>query len=259
MQIIIHPRRWWFGVKYSVRADMDHLNNALQTKYTTPSKISGRLYCGLILKYDYQLQYIDISIPGYVNNVLKRFITPFPLKPHHSPYAHLNLWYGVWFQYTPHRDTSPCLSLKETTTVQKIIDTLLHYTRSVDLALHVTLGRLDSLHMKPIEYTYLDIKHLLRYFASHTCITISYHASDTVLHVNNDVLLLDTFITPFRIPLHISTVWSISTPLLSNIRFLIYLQLGSENYSDYFTTYSRPSHHRKVHPVLYNPIYIQNK
>ena len=39
-----------FGVKYSNRADLDHLNHALQTKYTTTSDFTGTLYCGLTLK-----------------------------------------------------------------------------------------------------------------------------------------------------------------------------------------------------------------
>ena len=59
-----------FGVNYSTHTDMDHLNNDIQTKYTTTSDITGIIYCGLTLEWDYQLRYIDISIPVYVDKVL---------------------------------------------------------------------------------------------------------------------------------------------------------------------------------------------
>ena len=69
-----------FGVKYSNRADLDHLNHALQTKYTITSDFTGTLYCGLTLKWDYQLHYVDIFMPVYVDKALQRFTLPTPFK-----------------------------------------------------------------------------------------------------------------------------------------------------------------------------------
>ena len=114
-----------FGVKYSTRADLNYLNNTLQTKYTTSSDITGTFYCGLTLKWYYQLQYVDISMSGYIDKVTKRFALPSPLKPYHSLSDHIDPSYGTRVQYTDPIDTSPRLFPKETTTVQEIIGTLL--------------------------------------------------------------------------------------------------------------------------------------
>ena len=49
---------------------------------------------------------------------------------------------------------------------------ILYYARAVDLTLHVALGTLGSVQMKPTENKYLDINHLLQYVTSHTNATI---------------------------------------------------------------------------------------
>jgi len=179
-----------FGVKYSNRADLDHLNQALQTKYTTTSDFTGTLYCGLTLKWNYQLRYVDISMPGYIEKALQRFKLPSPYKQQHSPHAHINPKYGARVQFTAPPDTSPRLSPKETTTIQEVIGTLLYYARAVDLTLHVALGTLGSVQTKPTTNTALDIDRLLRYVASHPDATIRYHASDMVLYIHSDASYL---------------------------------------------------------------------
>ena len=116
-----------FGVKYSNRADLDHLNNVIQIMYTTTSAFTGTLYCVLALKWDYQVRYVNISMPGYVNKILKRFAPPSPFKPNHSPHAHIDPKYGARVQYTTPPEISSRLFPYETTTVQETIDTLLYY------------------------------------------------------------------------------------------------------------------------------------
>ena len=79
-----------FGVKYSNRTDLYHLNHALQIKYTTTSDFTGTVFCGLTLKWNYQLRYVDISMPGYNEKALQRFKLPSPYKRQHSPHAHID-------------------------------------------------------------------------------------------------------------------------------------------------------------------------
>ena len=180
----------YFGVKYSNLADLDHLRNALKARYTTTSDITGTLYCGLTLKWEYQLRYVDMSMQGYVNKVLQRFTLPSLFKPHHSPHAHVYPKYGTRIQHTGPPDISPPLSPKETTTVQEIIGTLLCYDRAVDLTLYVDLGTLGSVQTKQTTITALGINRLLMNVVSHPGGTIQNHTSDMVLHIQSDTSYL---------------------------------------------------------------------
>ena len=51
---------------------IDHLLNALKTKYTISVDWNGTKYCGLTLKQNYVLGYIDVSMPGYIPRLLGR-------------------------------------------------------------------------------------------------------------------------------------------------------------------------------------------
>ena len=134
----------YFGVKYSTHIDLDHLNNTLQTKYTTTRDTTNTLYYGLTLKWEYQLRYVDIYMPGYIDKTVTRFAPSSPLKPYHSLSSDIDQSYGVRFLYTTPPDTPLCLLPKETTIVQESIYTILYYARAIDFTLHIAIGRLGS-------------------------------------------------------------------------------------------------------------------
>ena len=43
-----------FGIKYRHRKDADHLISALQAKYEVNQDLTGGLYCGIKLKWNYK-------------------------------------------------------------------------------------------------------------------------------------------------------------------------------------------------------------
>ena len=63
-----------FGVKYVGKQHVLHLLNALKMFY---EKISvdwtGKLFCGITLNWNYQQKYVDLSMPGYIKNVLHKY------------------------------------------------------------------------------------------------------------------------------------------------------------------------------------------
>jgi hypothetical protein len=67
-----------FGVKYTNRADVDHLLSALKENYEVTEDWSGSRYCGLTVAWDYLKCTCDISMPGYVERALQRFQHPAP-------------------------------------------------------------------------------------------------------------------------------------------------------------------------------------
>jgi hypothetical protein len=62
-----------FTVKYVGKQHADHLRNALLQTYEITTDWSGKVYSGMTLKWDYQNRTCDISMPGYVSNVLIKF------------------------------------------------------------------------------------------------------------------------------------------------------------------------------------------
>ena len=74
-----------FGIKYFHHDDVDHLHHALRQDYQISTDCTGRHCCGLTIDWNYKLGYVDISMPGYVLDALKKFLHVPPRKPQ---YAH---------------------------------------------------------------------------------------------------------------------------------------------------------------------------
>ena len=52
--------------------DSDHLCNSVEEKFRHTAYKEGTNYCGLTLNWNYQLGYIDTSMPNYIPKALKR-------------------------------------------------------------------------------------------------------------------------------------------------------------------------------------------
>ena len=48
----------------------------------------GLHYIGLTLDWNYQQDFVDISMSGYISKLLKRLNPPSPLKPTYSPHEY---------------------------------------------------------------------------------------------------------------------------------------------------------------------------
>ena len=91
----------------------------------------GQHYCGLTLYWDYQHNYVDISMPGYVNKQLDRYQHPKPLQAQYAPHQWSLPSYGKSPQYV-NIDNSIDLDKKQTKLVQSISGAFLYYGRAVD-------------------------------------------------------------------------------------------------------------------------------
>ena len=61
-----------FGIQYFNKDDADHLINALQSKYIITIATKGKKICGLNIDWNYTNGWVDISMKGYVKNVLDK-------------------------------------------------------------------------------------------------------------------------------------------------------------------------------------------
>ena len=75
-----------FGVKYTGKEHADHLYKSLQNAYKKVTiDWEGTLYCGITLQWDYTYRCLDISMTGYITNLLHKFQHPNPKKRQLSP------------------------------------------------------------------------------------------------------------------------------------------------------------------------------
>jgi hypothetical protein len=61
------------GVKYVDREHADQLLHPPTQHYEVTYDWEGKLYCGILLKWDYEDRTVDLPIPGYIENALHKF------------------------------------------------------------------------------------------------------------------------------------------------------------------------------------------
>ena len=100
-----------FGVKYTNREDVEHLLAALNLTHKVTTDWKGKIFFGLTFDWNYTKGYVDVSMPGYIPNVLHKFQRSTSKLPHRSPYniqPHKPFIKGHR-QYALEPDTSPPL------------------------------------------------------------------------------------------------------------------------------------------------------
>jgi hypothetical protein len=178
-----------FGVKYFSQSDADHLLNALRDNYKISVDWAGTNYCGLVIKWDYAKQHVDVSMPGYVANTLARLQHRRPARPQYAPHQWTQPAYGQKLQLAP-VDDSPHLDKAKTLYVQSCVGSFLYYARAVDATMLPAINEISASQARPTENTLLACRMLMDYAATYPLAIIRYHASDMVLHIDSDAAYL---------------------------------------------------------------------
>jgi hypothetical protein len=89
----------------------DHLRNALLQSYELTIDWEANVYSGMSYKWDYKNRTCDISMPGYVSNVLSKFQHDAPNHRQHTPSKYFTPVYGAKTQYAT-KDETPPLTVK---------------------------------------------------------------------------------------------------------------------------------------------------
>jgi hypothetical protein len=96
-----------FAMKYGGRENAEHLGNALLHSYELTMDLGGTVYSGITLKWDYQNRICDISMPGYIANVIGKFQHDNPQYPQVTPSIYDTPVYGTKTQYATRDETPP--------------------------------------------------------------------------------------------------------------------------------------------------------
>jgi hypothetical protein len=105
----------------------------------------------MTLKWDYDKRTCNISMPGYVTNVLSKFNNDAPKHPQYTPSRYVTPVYGSKTQYTT-KD--------------------LYYTRAVDPTVVMPLNDIDTEQTKATEKTHAATNQMLDYLPTHPDATI---------------------------------------------------------------------------------------
>ena len=175
-----------FGIKYVGDENAQHLIDTLRLYYTVETDMTGGLYCGIKLEWNYKQRHVDISMPNYVRDKLHEFDHKPPARPQHAPHPAPETRFGKAAQETTAPDTSTLLAADGKKRVQQIVGSFLYYGRAVDITILKTLNSLSRQQSKPTATTAKHTDHLLDYLASHPNAVIRYYASDMLLQIHSD-------------------------------------------------------------------------
>jgi hypothetical protein len=174
-----------FTAKYVGKQHAAHLRSALLRTYELTTDWTATVYSGMTLKWDYNKRTCDISIPGYVSNVLSKFQHDSPKHPQNTPSWYGTPVYSAKTQYAT-KDETPPLTAQQCLTIQKVTRSVLYYARAVDPTVLMPLNDIATEQTKATEKTQAATNQMLEYLATHPDATIRYHASDMILNIHSD-------------------------------------------------------------------------
>jgi hypothetical protein len=160
-----------FTVKYVGKQHAEHLRNALLRTYELTTDWKATVYSGITLKWDYKNRTCNISIPGYVSNVLNKFQHDAPKHPQHTPSRYVTPIYGTETQYAT-MDETPPLAAQQCLTIQNVTGSVLYYAREVDPTVLMPLNDIATEQTKATEKTQATANRMLDYLAAHPEATI---------------------------------------------------------------------------------------
>jgi hypothetical protein len=143
----------------------------------------------MTLKWDYKHRTCDISMHGYVSNVLSKFQHDAPKHPQHTPSRYVTPVYGAKTQYAMKDETLP-LTTQQCLTIQKVTGSVLYYAHAVDPTVLMPQNDIATEQTNATEKTQAATNQMLDYLATHPDATIRYHASDMILHIHSDASYL---------------------------------------------------------------------
>jgi hypothetical protein len=187
-----------FAVKYVGKQHAEHLRNALLRTYELTTDWTETVYSGMTLKWDYKNRTCNISMPGYVSNVLIQFQHDAPKHPQHTPSRYVTPVYSAKTQYAT-KDETPPLTPKQCLIIQKVTGSGLYYARAVDPTVLMPLNESATEQTKATEKTQAAADQLSDYLATHPDAAIRYHASDIILHIHSDASYLSVSNTRRRL------------------------------------------------------------
>jgi len=153
-----------FGVKYTKKEDAQHLIDCLEQCYIVMADWQGT-FNGITLAWDYEQRHVTLSMPGYVQKALHKFMHPPPTMAQDSPHEWYKTQYGS--PNTIPEDKTKKLDKQGIKRIQEIVGTFLFYARAVDNTMLTALNAISMRQAAAMDDTARKITHFLNYAAMH--------------------------------------------------------------------------------------------
>ena len=140
--------------------------DVLKLYYNMEDDQKEDLYCGIILDWNYDEGYVDISMPNYVTKKLTEYGYKPSKRQQYCPYEPNPIKYGKNSDNIVHEKESPPLNDNDKKFVQKLLGSFLYYARVIDLTILHALSAIASEQSKPTELTMKRMQQILEYMHS---------------------------------------------------------------------------------------------
>jgi hypothetical protein len=179
-----------FGVKYTRKEDVEHLQSVIERDYTVTADWTGNRYIGITLDWDYNRRRVHLSMPNYVRKALKLFQHNVR-KEQHAPHPCAPIIYGAKVQYAKPAEKSKSVDAKTKKFIQQVCGKFLFLGRAVDSTLLCPISAIASQSANPTERTLELTHHLLDYLGTQEEAVLTYNASEMVLAAHSDASYLN--------------------------------------------------------------------
>ena len=147
----------------------------------------GKCFCGINLKQDYVRRTCELSMPGYIEAILKCFHHPRPIKPELAPHWYASCPFSATnAQFPIPDDNTARLDASGVLRVQRVVGSIHYYSHTIDRTLLPALTEIGSDQAKATKETLAATKKLLDFVATFPNDVIRYVASDMCLWIDSD-------------------------------------------------------------------------
>ena len=178
-----------FGIKYTRKADVNHLLNSLQGDYKITKDWTRDKYLSLTLKWYCVNRNLSVSMSGYVKADLLKFQHEATTKLQDAPHRWNEPTYGAKTQYA-NNDKANLVDANSTLYVQQVCGTFLYYAIAVNQTILASINAISASQANTTTTTMGDIVWLLNYTATPPNATIHYHSNEMILPVASDASYL---------------------------------------------------------------------
>jgi hypothetical protein len=162
-----------------------HLLDVLSHKYKYKVDWTGRSYLGMTILHKHRQRELTISMPGYVDRLLRDLGIVKEAHDPRSPIAYFSPMYASGPQLEE-VDTSPPLTAEGTKFVQRVVGKCLYYGRIVAPLIECATNKIGSVQAKPTERVLKAALRLCQYLAHHPDHSITYRPSNMRLVIHTD-------------------------------------------------------------------------
>ena len=171
---------------------MIHLLQYLQNSYTATVDCQREKFWGLTFNWKYHDEYVDMSMPGYVQKFLQKFQHQPPKLPQFKPFAAAPYVKAINGQriYRPKLDSSSLLPLPKLQGCNKLL-AFLYYVIAINITLLSDLNRISVKHDASTKQTEYQCHRVLDYVATKPNVSLIFHKIYMVFTIDSyDAYLL---------------------------------------------------------------------